>query len=415
MNDTKRVLVALAGGLIVGLIIAASGSATLLRIVDGIAVLGTMWITAIRMTVIPLVVSLLITGVTSAANLSAIGRLGGRALLIFGLLLSGVALVVVPLASAAFQLLPDDLAARPPLPSGASQFANEIAANSQPTDFTSWITSLLPANPIAAAANGAMLQLILFTLLLALAIVRTSPAARDTLVGFFRALGEAMMVMVGWIVRLAPFGVFALILSLTAHTGIKMAGAVGFYIAVYSIACIVVILLLYPVVSVFTGIPILQYARAALPAQLIGFSSSSSLAALPALIETAEHKLRLPTRVTGFVLPLAASVFKIAAPVSWPIGTLFVAWFYGIDLHVTQIATVTFAALLVGFAAPGVPHGSFLLLAPLFLSIGLPAEGVGILIAIDAIPDLFATILNVTGNLTATTLASGRSRATDQS
>src|SRR5262245_46546701 len=195
MNDTKRVLVALAGGLIIGLVIAASGSATLLRIVDGIAVLGTLWITAIRMTVIPLVVSLLITGVTSAANLSAIGRLGGRSLLVFGLLLSGVALVVVPLASAAFQLLPDDLAARPPLPAGASQYAGEIASNTQPTDFTSWLTSLLPTNPIAAAANGAMLQLILFTLLLALAIVRTSPAARDTLVGFFRALSEAMMVM----------------------------------------------------------------------------------------------------------------------------------------------------------------------------------------------------------------------------
>jgi Na+/H+-dicarboxylate symporter len=165
---------------------------------------------------------------------------------------------------------------------------------------------------------------------------------------------------------------------------------------------------------VFTGIPMRQYARAALPAQLIGFSSSSSLAALPALIDTVEHNLRLPTRVTGFVLPLAASVFKIAAPVSWPIGTLFVAWFYGIELHATQVATVAFASVLVGFAAPGVPHGSFLLLAPLFLTIGLPAEGVGILIAVDAIPDLFATILNVTGNLTATALASGRVSSTDR-
>jgi Na+/H+-dicarboxylate symporter len=357
---------------------------------------------------------LLITGVTSAANLSAIGRLGGRTLLIFGSLLSGVALVMVPLASLAFDLLPGNLAAQPPLPAGAAQYAGEIAANSQPADFSTWFTSLLPTNPIAAAANGAMLQLILFTLLLALAIVRTSPAARDTLVGFFRALGEAMMVMVGWIVKLAPFGVFALILSLTAHTGMKMAGAAGFYIAVYSIACLLVTLLLYPVVSGFTGISIRRYARAALPAQLIGFSSSSSLAALPALIETADHNLRLPTRVTGFVLPLAASAFKIAAPVSWPIGTLFVAWFYGVDLHATQVATVALAAVLVGFAAPGVPHGAFLLLAPLFLTIGLPAEGVGILIAVDAIPDLFSSVLNVTGNLTATTLASGRVSATDR-
>ena len=108
--------------------------------------------------------------------------------------------------------------------------------------------------------------------------------------------------------------------------------------------------------------------------------------------------------MTGFVLPLAVSTFKFAAPVSWTFGALFVAWFYHVDLHAVQYATIAFASILLGFAAPGVPRGAFLMLAPLFLAIGLPVEGIGILIAVDAIPDLFATVLNATGDLAAAAL-----------
>ncbi|HTK51420.1 MAG TPA: cation:dicarboxylase symporter family transporter, partial [Gemmatimonadaceae bacterium] len=119
-----------------------------------------------------------------------------------------------------------------------------------------------------------------------------------------------------------------------------------------------------------------------------------------ALVEGAEL-LGLSSRVTGFVLPLAVSAFKIAAPVSWTVGALFVAWFYGIHLGARELATIAVAAIFLPFIGPGVPRGAFLMLAPLFLAIGLPAEGIGILIAVDAIPDIFSTILNVTGDLAA--------------
>jgi Na+/H+-dicarboxylate symporter len=141
-----------------------------------------------------------------------------------------------------------------------------------------------------------------------------------------------------------------------------------------------------------------------LPAQSVAFASSSSIASLPALVEGAERVLELPKRVTGFVLPLAVSTFKIAAPVSWTIGALFIGWFYGVPLGPGALATVAFASIFLAFAAPGVPRGAFLMLTPLFLAIGLPAEGIGILIAVDAIPDLFATLLNVTGYMAATTI-----------
>jgi len=208
----------------------------------------------------------------------------------------------------------------------------------------------------------------------------------------------------------APIGVFALVLPLAAHLGGAVAGAIGIYIAAYSIACLAVILLIYPVVAIFGRIPISRFARAALPAQLIAFSSSSSIASLPALIESGERGLALPERITGFVLPLAVTTFKLAAPVSWTIGALFIGWFYGVPLHARELATVAFAAIFLAFAAPGVPRGAFIMLTPLFLAIGLPAEGIGILIAVDALPDTFATALNVTGDLAAATLVASGDR-----
>jgi Na+/H+-dicarboxylate symporter len=152
------------------------------------------------------------------------------------------------------------------------------------------------------------------------------------------------------------------------------------------------------------------FAKAALRPQLIAFSSSSSIAAVPALIDSAEKELGLPENVVAFVLPLSASTFKIAAPVSWTIGAFFVGWFYGVPLGPVQLAVIAFAALFLAFAAPGVPRGAFIMLAPLFVSIGLPVEGIGILIAVDAIPDTFASALNATGHLAAVAVVGRGSR-----
>ncbi|HEX8944279.1 MAG TPA: cation:dicarboxylase symporter family transporter, partial [Gemmatimonadaceae bacterium] len=273
----------------------------------------------------------------------------------------------------------------------------------QTQTFGTWVTSLIPSNPVAAAASGSMVPLILFTLVLALAIANGPPSTRATLVAFFQALADAMLMLVRWIVWLAPIGVFALVLPLAARAGATLAGAIGFYIVAYSAASLVMTLLLYPVVALAGRIPIRRFARAVLPAQLIAFSSSSSIASLPTLVESADE-LELPAPITGFVLPLSVSTFKNASPVSWTIGALFIGWFYGVPLHARELATIAFAAVFLAFAAPGIPRGAFIMLTPLFLAVGLPAEGIGILIAVDAIPDTFATVLNVTGDLAAAAL-----------
>lgn len=407
MKESTRVLVSLGLALGGGIAIAASGNASLARAADAIVPVGVLWVNAIRMTIIPLVVSLLIVGVAGAADLKTIGKLGGRSLLTFFLLLVGCAVVIMPLATLAFRFLPAG-AGQQALPAGAAEAAGQIAASTDKPDLATWLTSLIPSNPFAAAANGALLPLILFTLLLALAIAKSGGDTRTTLVGFFQSIADAMLVLVRWVVWLAPIGVFALVLPLAARGGAGVAGAFGFYIVVYSLACIVMTLLLYPVVAVFGRTSLGAFSRAVLPAQMVAFASSSSIASLPALVEGAERGLGLPERVTGFVLPLSVSIFKIAAPVSWTIGALFVGWFYGIPIGIPQLATVAFAAVFLAFAAPGVPRGASLMLAPLFVAIGLPVEGIGILIALDAIPDLFSTVMNTTGYLSATVIVGRR-------
>jgi len=325
-------------------------------------------------------------------------------------MLTGAMILALPLGIAVFAWMSRIITVRPELPPGAAEAASSLATSATPVDFGSWVISLVPTNPIAAAANGAMLPLVIFTVLLALAIAHSPADGRDALLRFFRGLAEAMQVMVRWVIWCAPIGVFALMLPLGAHGGTGFVGAVGFYIAAYSVASVLFVLLLYPALALFARLPMREFARAALPGQLIAFSSSSSIASLPALVRGADEHLKLPKDVSGFTLPLAVSMFKFAGPVSWTFGTLFVAWFYRIDLGPSAYFTIAFAAIFLAFAAPGVPRGAFLMLAPMFSYIGLPVEGLGILIAVDAIPDLFATVLNATGDLAATVFVAGSSR-----
>src|SRR3954470_13071070 len=168
MKESTRVLAALVAAIGGGALIAALGSKPLLDAVDALAPVGTLWVNAIRMTVIPLVVSLLVTGVASATDVGAIGRIGGRTLAVFGLLLAATAAIVIPLAPSLFALLPfpSTAGAKPALPAGAAEAASQLSAGGQNPGFSAWLTSLIPPNPVAAAANGAMVPLILFTLIL---------------------------------------------------------------------------------------------------------------------------------------------------------------------------------------------------------------------------------------------------------
>lgn len=394
-----RVVIGLLAGLIAGSVIGASHSAALLRLVGFVEPLGLLWVNAIRMTVVPLVVSLLFASVASDSSSDGLGRIGLVTLVTFlGLLLFSAAVALFvgrPLIDD--MKLAVDVAAS--LRSTATAGAGETAALvTKLPGFGAWVTSLVPVNVIKAGADGAMLPLILFTLVFALAARRIDPTLRDGLVSVFTAIANAMTRIVGWIIAAAPIGIFVLVMAAASRSGAGLAGAMGYYIIAISAALVLFALLMYPVASMLGRIPLGWFTRAVLPAQTVALSSSSSLASLPALVEGA-RALELPTPVTGFVLPLSVSTFKVATPITWSIGILFLAKLYGVSLGTTAVVTIALTAVALSLTIPGVPQGAQLMVAPLLVTYGIPPEGVALLIAADTIPDLFGTMTNVTGDM----------------
>jgi Na+/H+-dicarboxylate symporter len=412
MSLTVRVLIGLVAGLAVGF--AANAVPDLRGVVPWIEPLGSIFINAIRMTVVPLVVASLIVGVAGAPDARAIGRVGWRALVLFVVLVLAGALFGAIVAQPILARMVDPAAANAISPGAAGELAGAAREGAQrlPT-FGQWLIDLVPANPIRAAADGAMLPLIVFSLLFGVALLRLEAERRRPIIGFFEGIADAMLVLVRWVLALAPIGVFALAVPLAARMGLSAAGAlIGFVVLVSALSLAFMALVLYPAASAVGRVPLGAFARAIAPSQAVAFSSRSSLAALPAMIEAAETRLRFPPEISRFLLPLSASTFRAGSGVGLTVSVLFVARLYGVDLSVAQLATVIATVLLTSFSVPGIPNGSIIAMVPILVAAGIPVEGIGILLSIDTIPDMFRTATNVTGHMTAAAILSrSRSRA----
>ncbi|WP_284348050.1 dicarboxylate/amino acid:cation symporter [Roseisolibacter agri] len=405
-SPTVLALVALAAGLALGAAAAATDAPLLRTLVRVVEPLGALWVSAIRMTLVPLVVALLVTSVAGVADVRAVGRLGAKAVGWFLALLVGAALLAALAAPPLMELYAIDPAAAASLrASAADAAAGSTGAAPQLPTLRGFVVGLVPTNPVAAAADAAMLPLIVFVVLFAAAVTRLPAAGRDPVVRFFTAVREAMLVLVGWVLRVTPIGVFALAADMGAQLGVGAAGAVGWYVLVLCGLVTVTALACYPVAALFGRIPIARFARAAAPAQMVAVSTRSSLASLPALVDGARRHLGDRPAITGFVLPLAVSTFKLNTPIADLVGPLFLAHLYGVELSAAQIATMTIVCIAMSFSNPGIPSGGlFVVTAPVMLSAGLPLDGIGLLIAADAIPDVFNTVVNVTGDMTVATV-----------
>jgi Na+/H+-dicarboxylate symporter len=211
-----------------------------------------------------------------------------------------------------------------------------------------------------------------------------------------------MLVLVRWMLVVAPIGVFALAMPLVARLGVAAIGALAAYVVLVSLAAgVFVLLVLYPAAAWGGAVGLRAFTRAALPAQAVAFSSRSSLAALPALIDASRNRLRLPEEISGFFLPLASVVFRVGAALGLTTGAVFIARIYGVSMNGTQLATMVATAIVTSFSVPGIPGGSIIAMVPVLAAVGLPIEGVGILLGVDTIPDMFRTTANVTGQLAA--------------
>jgi proton glutamate symport protein len=405
-------LVALGAGLTIGALGHGSQAPAFSILGEVVNPLGRLWLSSLQMTVLPLVVVHLLAAIVGAGGSDRLGSLGTRAVVLF---------VVMLLAAAVFTLVvtPPLIAAAAPDPgafallqaSAAVPQAARDAAAAGAGSLSEWIGGLLPSNLFEAARRGDVLPLLLFSALLALAIRQLPDDRRQPLHHGFESLAAAMMILVRWLLALTPVGVFALSYALGRETGFEAAGVLGGLVILQCGVMSLCVLLLYPVSALAGRVSLVAFARAVAPAQLIALSTRSSIAALPALVEGGRTHLRLPESATSFVLPLTVSVFKLNRTISACSKLLFLAYVYGVPLSAAKMATFVAAVIVLSFSSVGVPNGgSAFKTLPAYLAVGLPIEGIILAEAVETIPDIFKTVLNVTGDMSAATVLSRRSR-----
>ncbi|HEX7885431.1 MAG TPA: dicarboxylate/amino acid:cation symporter [Phenylobacterium sp.] len=406
-----QVLVALAAGLVVGAIAAAYGGATARQAVEGVEALGGLWLNALRMTVVPLIFAVLVTGIAQVSDAAATGRLAIRALLWFvGLLLVSAATSVL-LVNGVLAVWPVGEAAAAALRAGAQAPAAGIATA---PDFAAWVKSLAPANPIKAAAEDAVLPVVVFAVFTGFALTRLPDARGRALLDVFQAVGEAMIVIVRWVLMAAPLGVFALGLGVGLRAGVGAAGILGQYVVVAALAGLVIAILAYVLAVTIGRVPLGRWARATSPVLAAAFATQSSLACLPAMIERSRDDLGVPQRVANLVLPLAVAVFRMTSPAVNLAVCVFVAHVYGLHPSALQYAGAVFLALAVSIGSVGLPgQVSFIVsVAPICIALGLPIDLLPILLAVEVAPDIFRTLGNVTGDMAVTAILARGETAT---
>ena len=398
MGKNAAIALGLVLGLTVGLVASVTGNVTLTGFATGVAPLGTAFINLIKMVVVPLVVTSLFSGVATMGNLRTLGRNGGIAVLfiwgttLLGILIGmGVMWAALPLAGS-ITLPTVGMVEAPALP-GLMDF----------------FVSLIPSNAVQAAADGALLPLIVFTVLFAAAAGTLPAAQRRPLIDMADAATQALIQLVHWVLWTAPIGVFALAAPVAAETGWELLRSLGVFVAAVIVALIVFVVAVYlPAIRMWSRTSVGTFLRANAITAPIAFSTTSSAATLPAMFEACEDVLKIPRSVTSLVLPLGASIGRSGSALFQGAGLVFLAHLYGVPIAAPALLGAVLATFLVALTVAAVPSASVMTLPPALGALGIPLDGMAVLLGIDRIPDMFRTVVNVMGDVGAAVVVDGR-------
>lgn len=405
MSQAARILTGLVAGLALGVILAAQAPGTAVAGIAWAEPIGTAWLNALRMTIVPLVVALLVTGVAQTAEAARAGRIATRSILLF--------VVILWTSSALGAGVTLGLLAWFPLSDTAAGALRGTFGQAGPTaevpPFTEFLVAIVPTNPIAAAANDQFLPLILFTLVFAFALTRLSGDPRQLLVRLFQGLADTMLIVIRWVLWLGPLGVFALGYVVGARAGTAAFGALVHYVLIVMAVGMVVWLLAYPLAMLGGRVSLGRFLRATAPAQAVAISTQSSLASLPAMLRGSEEA-GVPVATSGVVLPMAVALFRATGPAMNVAVAVYVAHVFGVQLGAGQIAAGIAAGAITTMGAASLPGQiSFVSsIAPIGIAMGVPVEPLALLVAVETFPDLVRTLGNVTMNLAVTSVVSER-------
>ncbi len=371
---------------------------------EQIEYLGALWLNLLRMTIIPLVFSLLVTGIASVANAASTGKLAARSIMIFAVMLvtaTAYACIVLPIA---YTIWPVDPGAAAGFIAGAGAKPVEPVS---PPSVGEWLAQLAPSNPIAAAAETAVLPLVVFAIFFGFAATRLPAAQREPMVAFFRAVADTMIVIVRWVLFAAPLGVFALSLGVGLRSGADVVGLLVQYVVIACVITAGIVLMAFLFAVIWGRANPLRFLTAAAPVLAVAFSSRSSLASLPLMVERMRDAMDVQARTANVTLPLAVAVFRMTSPVTNLAVVFFSAAVFGVELGPAQVVAGGFVAIAISIGSVGLPGEiSFVAsVAPISIAMGVPIELLGILVGVEAIPDTFRTLGNVSGDMAATVIA----------
>tara|TARA_B100001250_G_scaffold398625_1_gene407097 strand:+ start:3998 stop:5227 length:1230 start_codon:yes stop_codon:yes gene_type:complete len=376
--------------------------------VQRIDFIGALFIKALKMIIVPLIGTSIITGIASIGQTGNIGRLGGRTFSYYissSLLAIVVGLVLVNAirpgdgADLGLQQTPDQLE------ESVSKFGDT------PGDAVErLLLDVVPSNPFHALSEGIILQVILFCLLFGYFTTRLEPEHRDPILGFFNSAFGVMMKMTQFIISFAPIGIFALVSNTVAKTGIDAFSNLGLYaFTVVAALAVHACLTLPAIMYLVAGINPIKHIKSMAPALLTAFSTSSSSATLPLTMQSLERRAGVSNKVSSFVAPLGATINMDGTALYECIAAMFIAQAYGIELSAMQQGLVVITALLASIGAAGIPMAGLVMLSVILTAVGLPLEGLGIILAVDRILDMCRTTVNVWSDSTGAAVVAQKS------
>jgi DAACS family dicarboxylate/amino acid:cation (Na+ or H+) symporter len=361
---------------------------------------GQIFLRMLFMVVIPLVFASLALGVASLGDLKRLGRVGGRTMGYFFSVTAfsvAIGLVLVNVMKPG-EGLPVETRERL-LETYRGEAASKMEAAGKAEFGPSLLVNIVPRNPVAAAANGDMLPVIFFSLLFGIGITKIADEKRVFWMKLLEGLADVTVVLIGMALKIAPVGVFGLIFAVTSRFGFDILRQLLYYVVTVLLGLTILILGVYPVYLRFrAGVSPWAFLKKMRPVMVTAFSTSSSAATLPTTIEVAERDLGVPPQIAGFVLPLGATMNMNGTALFEGITCVFLAQVFGVELSLGQQLFVILLAVLTAIGAAGVPGGSIPLLVLVLTSVGVPAEGIAIIIGVDRLLDMARTVPNVVGD-----------------
>lgn len=394
-----QVLVAMFAGMATGMLIGPTAGwldpATAHSLANWLAMPGYLFLSMVQMIVIPLVIASIIIGMTSSGDMQQLRSIGWRAVLFF--LLTTLVAVMIGLAVV--------LLIQPGLYMGQGMASDvAVAAQAQApvlAELPTQLVSIIPTNPLQASVEQNMLQVVVFAIFVGVALVTMAPKQAGPLIDLLGAIQEVSMVVVRWAMYLVPLAVFGLMAQLSARMGLDALLGMGVYVLTVLIALLLALVFYLVVYAVMRQRSPWQFLRESRDVLLLAFSTSSSAAVMPLTIRTAEERLDVRKSVSRFVIPLGTTINMAGTALYQVIATLFLAQVFQVDVGLSALLLVVVLAVGASIGSPGTPGIGIVILAMLLGSVGIPAEGIALIIGVDRILDMSRTTLNVTGDLIA--------------